>query len=165
MQYLTALDYVLFVIFMIGGIWGAIKGFLDEIATKFGYILGFLLALMYTHSLSPVFENKLAFPAWLAASTAYFLIFIAGYIVMKGFGTILSNIVDTAHLSVVDNILGFFLGLIEAFCLIAAFEYILGKQNVFNLEPYIQNSLFSTKLIMPFAEWCVSAIPNFVSGV
>ena len=165
MQYLTALDYVLFVIFMIGGIWGAIKGFLDEIASKFGFILGFLLALMYTHSLSPVFENKLAFPAWLAAFTAYFLIFIAGYLVMKGFGAILSNIVDTAHLSVVDNILGFFLGLIEAFCLFAAFEYILGFQNVFNLQHYFEESLFSTKLIMPFANACASTITNFVSGV
>ena len=36
MKYLTVLDYILFVIFMIGGIWGAIKGFMDETGYRFG---------------------------------------------------------------------------------------------------------------------------------
>ncbi|MBO4424963.1 MAG: CvpA family protein [Spirochaetales bacterium] len=160
MKYLTTLDYILFIIFMIGGIWGAIKGFLDEISSKFGYVLGFILALMYTHLLSPVFVDNLGFPLWFASFTAYFIIFVAGYLIMKGFGAILSNIVDTANLSVVDNLLGFFLGLLEAFFLFAAFEYILGYQNLFNLKKLFDESLFSRKLIQPFAELCVSTIKN-----
>ena len=162
MKYLTTLDYILFIIFMIGGIWGAIKGFLDEISSKFGYVLGFILALMYTHLLSPVFVDNLGFPLWFASFTAYFIIFVAGYLIMKGFGAILSNIVDTANLSVVDNLLGFFLGLLEAFFLFAAFEYILGYQNLFNLKPVFEESLFSSKLILPFANACVSAIKNVI---
>ena len=160
MKYLTTLDYILFIIFMIGGIWGAIKGFLDEISSKFGYVLGFILALMYTHLLSPVFVDNLGFPLWFASFTAYFIIFVAGYLIMKGFGAILSNIVDTANLSVVDNLLGFFLGLLEAFFLFAAFEYILGYQNLFNLKKLFDESLVSRKLIQPFAELCVSTIKN-----
>ncbi|MBQ2048851.1 MAG: CvpA family protein [Spirochaetales bacterium] len=162
MKYLTVLDYILFIVFMIGGIWGAIKGFLDEISNKFGYVLGFILALMYTHLLSPVFVEKLSFPKWFAAFTAYFIIFVAGYLIMRGFGAILSNIIDTANLSVVDNLLGFFLGLLEAFCLFAAFEYILGYQNLFNLKKLFDESLFSRKLIQPFAEFCVSTIKNIM---
>lgn len=162
MKYLTVLDYILFIIFMIGGIWGAIKGFLDEISTKFGYILGFVLALMYTHLLSPVFVDNLGFPKWVAAFSAYFVIFVAGYLLMRAFGAILSNIIDTANLSVVDNLLGFFLGLLEAFCLFAAFEYILGYQNLFNLKKLFDESLFSRKLIQPFAEFCVSTIKNIM---
>ena len=162
MKYLTVLDYILFIIFMIGGIWGAIKGFLDEISTKFGYILGFVLALMYTHLLSPVFVDNLGFPKWVAAFSAYFVIFVAGYLLMRAFGAILSNIIDTANLTVVDNLLGFFLGLLEAFCLFAAFEYILGYQNLFNLKKLFDESLFSRKLIQPFAELCVSTIKNIM---
>jgi uncharacterized membrane protein required for colicin V production len=162
MKYLTVLDYILFIIFMIGGIWGAIKGFLDEISNKFGYVLGFVLALMYTHLLSPVFMDKLGFPKWVAAFAAYFIIFVAGYLIMRGFGAILSNIIDTANLSVVDNLLGFFLGLLEAFCLFAAFEYILGYQNLFNLKKLFDESLFSSKLIQPFANFCVSTIKNIM---
>lgn len=162
MKYLTVLDYVLFVLFMIGGIWGAIKGFLDELSTKFGYVLGFILALMYTHLLSPVFVEHLGFPLWFASFLAYFSIFVVGYLLMKVFGSILGNIVDTANLSVVDNLLGFFLGLAEAFLLFAAFEYILGFQNLFNLKPLFDESLFSRKLIQPFAEFCVSTIKNVI---
>ncbi|MBQ5365468.1 MAG: hypothetical protein IIU49_05310 [Spirochaetales bacterium] len=81
---------------------------------------------------------------------------------MRGFGAILSNIIDTANLSVVDNLLGFFLGLLEAFCLFAAFEYILGYQNLFNLKKLFDESLFSRKLIQPFAEFCVSTIKNIM---
>ena len=160
MKYLTVLDYILFILFMIGGIWGAIKGFLDELSTKFGYVLGFILAIMYTHLLSPVFVEHLGFPMWFASFLAYFAIFIVGYLLMKAFGGILGHIVDTANLSVVDNLLGFFLGLAEAFLLFAAFEYILGFQNLFNLKPLFDESLFSRKLIQPFAELCVSTIKN-----
>ncbi len=162
MQYLKTLDYILFVILMVGGIWGAIKGFLDELSSKFGLVFGFMVALMFTHNLSPVFHNKLGFPLWFSAFASYFLIFIAGYILIRILGSVLFRIVDTANISVVDNILGFFLGLVEAFVLIAAFEYILGYQNLFNLKPVFEESLFSSKLVLPFANACVSAIKNVI---
>lgn len=162
MQYLKTLDYILFVILMVGGIWGAIKGFLDELSSKFGLILGFILALMFTHSLSPVFNQRLGFPLWFSAFLAYFVIFIVGYLLMKLTGSILMTIVDTANISVVDNIFGFFLGLIEAFCMIAAFEFILGYQNLFNLQPVFEESLFSSKLVLPFANACVSLIKSVI---
>lgn len=165
MKYITALDYVIFILFVVGGIWGAIKGFLDEVATKFGYVLGFLLALMFTHSVCYFFREKAGFPAWFAAFIAYFVIFVVGYLAMKGIGAMISNIMDTANLSVVDNILGFFLGLVEAFLIMALFEYILGFQNLFNLKHIFEESLFSSKLLLPFARACAASVSSFVSGV
>lgn len=165
MRYITALDYVIFILFMVGGIWGAIKGFMDEISTKFGYVFGLLIALMFTHRLSAFFQFKAGFPAWFAAFLSYFTLFVVGYLAMKGLGKILSNIIDSAKLTVVDNVLGFVLGLAEAFLLIAAFEYILGFQNLFNLQKYFDESLFSSKLLLPFARFFSSSISSFVSGV
>ena len=165
MEYIKALDYVIFVLFIIGGIWGAIKGFIEEVSTKLGYILGFLFAMMFTHTLCGFFRDKAGFPAWFAAFIAYFLIFITGYLLMKGIGAILSNIAETAKITVVDNILGFFLGLVEAFIVMAVFEYILGFQNVFNLQHYFDESLFSSKLLLPFARAVASTVSGFVSGV
>ncbi len=162
MEYLTTLDYILFVLFMIGGIWGAIKGLIDELSSKFGYIIGFILALMFTYLLAPVFIEKLGFPDWFSAFTSYFLIFVVGYLMIRGLGGVLSNIAETAHLAVVDHLLGFFLGLLEAFVLIAAFEYIMGFQNLFNLQSVFEDSLFSSRLIMPFAERCASTIKGMI---
>ena len=165
MNHFTAIDYVIFILLMVGGIWGAIKGFMSELSTKFGFILGFLFAIMFTHLLIPFFENKVGFPGWAAAFLSYFLFFMTGFMLMKGLGGVLSKIVDTANLTVVDNILGFFLGLAEAFIILAAVEYILGYQNVFNLQHYFDESLFSSKLLIPFAKACTSLISNAVSGV
>ena len=165
MKYITGLDYIIFVLFMVGGIWGAIKGFMDELSTKFGFVMGFLFALMFTHLLAPFFQNKAGFPAWFAAFIAYFLFFMVGFLFMKALGRILSGIGESAHLSVVDNILGFFLGLIEMFVIMSALEYILGYQNLFNLQHYFDESLFSSKLLMPFARLCTSWFSNVVSGV
>ncbi len=162
MPYLKTLDYILFVLLMVGGIWGAIKGFLDEVSSKFGYVLGFILALMYTHSLSPILIEHLGLPDWIAALMAYFVIFVAGYIVMKLFGSVLTNIVDTANLTVVDKLLGFFLGLVEAFFLIAAFEDILRYQDLFNLSTVFEESFFSSRLIIPFSDYFMSTVKSIV---
>ncbi len=162
MQYLTTLDYILFGLFMIGGIWGAIKGFMEEVSSKFGYIVGFIVALMFTHLLVPVFEDKLGLPLWISAWVSYFLLFMAGYLIMKALGGILSNITETAHLTVVDHLLGFLLGLIEAFVMLAAIEYMMGFQNLFNLQHLFEESLFSSRLIMPFAEACASTIKGMI---
>ena len=165
MKYITAIDYVIFILFIVGGIWGAIKGFMDELSTKFGYILGFLFAIMFTHLLAPFFQTRVGFPAWLAAFFSYFIFFITGYLLMKLLGGVLSKIVDSANASVIDNILGFFLGLVEAFILMAAIEYFLGFQNLFNLQHYFDESLFSSKLLLPFAKACTSWISAVVAGV
>lgn len=161
MHYLKTLDYILFILLMVGGIWGAIKGFLDELSSKFGLVFGFLMALMFTNALRPVFQDRLGFPTWFAAFLVYFLIFIVGYLLVRLLGSILTRIIDTANISVIDNILGFFLGLVEAFCLIAAFEFILGYQNLFNLENVFKESLFSSKLINPFINFCIKVFNMF----
>ena len=159
MEYLKTLDYILFVVLMVGGIWGAIKGFLDELTSKTGLVMGFILALMFTHSFSVVFRDRLGFPNWFAA---YFIIFVVGYLLMRLIGSVLSSIVETANITVIDNILGFFLGLIEAFLVISAVEFILGYQNLFNLQPIFEESLFSSKLFLPFAQKAVSLIKSVI---
>ncbi|MCF0117229.1 MAG: CvpA family protein, partial [Bacilli bacterium] len=128
-----------------------IKGFIDEVSAKAGYVFGFIVALMFTRQFSGLFINRFDFPAWFAAFIAYFCLFIITYIVIRILGSVLTNIMDTANLSVIDNIAGFVLGILETFLIIAALEYILGHQNLFNLSHIFEESLFCSKLITPFA--------------
>ncbi|MCF0238484.1 MAG: CvpA family protein, partial [Sphaerochaetaceae bacterium] len=143
MGVLNTLDYILFVIAMIGGIWGAIKGFIQEIATKFGYVVGFGLGLMFTSVLSPVFIKNFGFPNWFAAFVSYFIIFVAGYLLIKILGNVLDKITDTANLNFVDNILGFFIGLIETLIIIGFVEFILENQSLIPLKDVMDGSLFT----------------------
>ncbi len=161
MEYLTTIDYILFVLLMIGGVWGAIKGAIDELARKFGYVLGFVVAFMFTASLAPVFVEKLSFPYWFAAFISYFLIFMVGYSVMTAIGTALSGICEESSLDFVDHLLGFALGLIEAILLVALAEYLLDYQNLFNLKSVFEQSFLSNRIILPFGTWFVELFNSF----
>lgn len=161
-DYLKTIDYIIFVLLMIGGIWGAIKGFIEEVSSKFGYVLGFLLGAMFTKALSSVFVQQMAFPRWFASFIAFFLIFMAGYSVMKGVGTALGGICETANIAVIDNLLGFALGVVESILVIGILEMLLKYQNLVDLGPTLEESFFSSRLIVPMVEWFKTAVEGIV---
>lgn len=146
---MNTLDYIIMGLAVIGGIWGAIKGLIDELSDKFGYVLGLAVAMMFTVLLAPVFEAKLGLPVWLASFLSYVVLFLVGFTVMKIFGKILGNISETAHLGAVDRILGFVLGLLEAVVVIGFAETILSSQHLINVSGPIGKSWVSGKIILP----------------
>ena len=164
MEYLKTVDYIIIVLLFIGGIWGAIKGLIDELSSKFGYVIGFVVAFMFTSALAKVFAENFGFPYWFAAFVGYFLIFMVGYSAVRGLGSVLNNICEESNLDVVDHLLGFFLGGIEALLLVGLAEYLLNYQNLFNLKDIFAESFLSSRLIMPFSTWFVELF-NSVGGL
>ena len=157
-EYLKTIDYIIFVLLMIGGIWGAIKGFIEEISSKFG----FLLAAMFTKALSNVLIEQMSFPRWFAAFIAYFMIFMAGYSVMKGLGSALGGICETTNIAVVDNLLGFALGVVESILVIGILEMLLKYQNLVDMDSTLSESFFSQRLILPLVEWFKALVEGMV---
>lgn len=155
---LTTVDYIIIGLVLVGGIWGAIKGLIEEVARKFGYVCGLLVALMFTKSFSPVFVENLDFPLWLASCCSYVLLFLAGYLVVKLLGKILQTIFETANLTAVDNILGFIIGVFEAIAVIGVLEILFQHQTFFNFERYFDESIISTKVILPFCNWLTTLV-------
>lgn len=164
MEYLKTVDYIIIVLLFIGGIWGAIKGLIDELSTKFGYVVGFIVAFMFTSPIGKLFTEQFGFPYWFSAFIGYFLIFMIGYCFVRGFGSVLNNICEESSLDVVDHLLGFFLGGIEALLLIGLAEYLLNYQNLFNLQEVFDESFLSSRLIMPLSTWFVELF-NSVGGI
>ena len=165
MEYLTTIDYVIFILLMIGGLWGAIKGAIDELTRKFGYVLGLLVGFMFTSLLAPVLVENLGFPYWFAAFLSYFVIFMFGYCLMTGLGTALSGISESSSLEFVDHFLGFVVGLLEAVLLIALAEYLLNYQNLFNLKSIFENSFLSNNIILPIGTWFVELFNSIGGGL
>ncbi|MCR4676680.1 MAG: CvpA family protein [Sphaerochaetaceae bacterium] len=161
MSALNTLDYIIFVFAMIWAVWGAIKGFLEELSQKFGYVIGFLTGLMFTASLAGFFEERLSIPYWIAAFAAYVILFLLGYLFIKVIGNVLQTIFKTANLSVLDNFLGFFLGLFEAIIILGVLERLLLNQSVISISNYIEGSFFSQKILLPFMNF----ISSFVKGL
>lgn len=165
MEYLTTVDYIILVLLAIGGIWGAIKGFIDEFSSKCGYVMGLLVAFMFTASLAKLFAVKFNFPYWFAAFLAYFIIFMVGYSVVRGLGTVIDNIFEASKLDVVDHLLGFFLGLVEALLFLGLIEYALNFQNLFNVQGLFNDSFISSRLIMPVFNWVGGLVNNTVGDL
>lgn len=165
MEYLTTIDYILFIVLMIGGLCGAIKGAIDELTRKFGYVLGLLVGFMFTSLLAPVLVENLKFPYWFAAFVSYFVIFMVGYCLMTGIGTALSGISEGSSLEFLDHFLGFVVGLLEAILLVALAEYLLNYQNLFNLKSVFENSFLSNKIILPIGTWFVELFDSIGGGL
>ena len=149
MDVLNTVDWIIIVLCAIGAIWGAIKGFIDEFSQKTGYIAGLLAALMFTKAVAPLFSNNFNLPTWVSALIAYVLLFIVGYLLIKMLGTMLKGISDTASISFLDNLLGFFLGLLESVLVIGMLETLLSYQSMFDLSEAFRQSFISSNLIMP----------------
>ncbi len=146
---------------MIWGIWGAIKGFLEELSQKFGYVIGFLASLMFTALFAEFFTDRLSIPYWFAAFISYVILFILGYLFMKTIGNVLQAIFKTVQLAFLDNVLGFFLGLIEGIIIIGLFEVILEHQSVIDISSYVNSSVIFQNVIKPFTDF----VSSFIKGL
>lgn len=162
MSALSTLDYIIFVLVMIGGIFGAIKGFIEEVSQKFGYFAGFIVATMFTVALASFVMDKTGFPKWFASFIAYIILFMVGFILIKALGSMLESIFDTAKLSAVNNILGFILGLLETLIFIGVVETALSFQNLFNLTNLFNSSFVSSSIILPFFKTLLSWVQGLI---
>lgn len=145
----STLDFVILGLTLIGALWGAIKGFIDELADKFGYVVGLAAALMFATVLSSIFMEYISMPQWLASFLSYVVLFFAGFLVMKIFGKILSAIFSRAHLKGLDAFLGFVLGAAEMFIILGFFETILLSQNLIDISSLVSESFISTDYLLP----------------
>lgn len=158
MSYFNTLDYIIFILVTVGAVWGAIKGLVEELSQKFGYVLGFIVALMFSYALIPVFETNLGWPRWCAAAVSYFIFFMAGYIGMKLLGNIISEICKTANVTAVDHLLGFVLGFFESILIIGLLITLLSHQQLIDLSDKIAGSFMCNRLIMPVFNWLASLV-------
>jgi len=159
---LNTVDWIIIVLCAIGAIWGAIKGFIDEFSQKSGYIAGITVALMFTKAVYPIIEDNLHIPGWVCSLISYVGLFVIGFILIKMLGIMIKRIVDTARITFIDNILGFFLGLVESILVVGIIESLLAYQNLFDLSSAFSQSLISSKVIMPLFKIVVTQVQVLV---
>lgn len=159
---LNTVDWIIIVVGAIMAIWGAIKGFIEEFAQKSGYIAGITVALMFTKAVYPIIEDNLHIPGWVCSLISYVGLFIIGFLLIKMLGVMIKRITDTARISFLDNILGFFLGLVEAVLVVGIIESLLAYQSLFNLSEAFSQSLISSKVIMPLFKIVTTQVQGLV---
>ncbi len=160
--YFSSVDIIVFVLCMLGGIGGALTGFARSFTSGAGYIAGFFAALMFTDKLSMKIQETFASltPFWSVFIT-FIILFIAGFIVLRLLGSFLAGIMERNGVAVINGLMGFFWGVLEAALVLSLVIYILSLQNLFDLSPWFAESVIVTRLIAPIAPQSV----QFISGL
>lgn len=154
---ISVLDIIIFVIFIAGGIVVTLKGFFNELGAKASYFIGFLVSMMFTRRLTYFIANALEVKALLVVSLITFLVlFYIGFFLCRILASVLTRAIEGVRLEIINKVLGFFLGIIEAFVAISLVLYILRYQTLFNLSKVLNNSFMYTKIFSPIYDWIAS---------
>lgn len=159
----NSVDMVLFLILLIGGIGGAIKGFAVSFSRFAGYIIGFFTGLMFTVPLAELFSTTFSISLFLSSLSAFVLLFIIGYSLVRILGRVFEQLNENFEgLYVMDKVFGFFWSLFLTFLLLTVICYFLSRQSVFQLDSFFARSQFSTRLMSPVIERAGGFVKEFI---
>jgi membrane protein required for colicin V production len=142
-------DIIIVVILLVTTIMATVRGFALTFSKRLSFFVGLGLALLFASRLATVLIDTFEIPLLWATLIAFVAIFIVVYLVIMLFGRLLSKALEAIHLSFLDKILGAALGVVEAFVIVATIVYLIGLQNVINVDPYLSGSFFVTKVVAP----------------
>lgn len=161
------LDIIIFVVFFAGGVVVAIKGFFRELGAKASYFIGFLTAVMFTRRLGGFIERQVGGEELLVSFLTYMALFFIGFFLCRLLSYVLATATEGIGLSVLDRILGFVLGVLEAFVCVALVIWLLNFQSVFNFSKIFSSSFMYNKVFIPLYGWIsnseiIGGIPSMV---
>lgn len=158
-------DIVIFAVCMISAVVSCIRGFVTEFSHMGGLIAGFLVGIMFTSSLTVRLAEviSVSLPLWCLSLIAFVILTLIGYLVIRLLGNAVETIVDSFHLGAIDNILGFFWGLLSALFFLSVIIYVLSLQTVFDLTNLFSSSVFISRVIEPMLPETVSALESVLT--
>lgn len=158
-------DIVIFSLCMISAVFCCIRGFINEFCHHAGMIFGFCAGFLFTSMVTPLVDEAAAgrIPEWASALISFVVLTSVGYVIFRLLGSALETIVDSFNLGAVNNILGFFWGLLAALFVLSALMYILSMQNIVDFSPLFDASIFANKLIKPLLPQTISTIEGMMN--
>lgn len=123
---MSTLDFLFLAPPIIGAIRGAVKGFIQTVATILGYLTGFILAFFFHNEILDHLKTSFQLPANFATKAlVYAIVFIVPALFFKLLGKTLSASLKWLSLGVFNTVLGFFAGAIKYLAIILSFVYLI----------------------------------------
>ncbi|MFO7849625.1 MAG: CvpA family protein [Spirochaetia bacterium] len=137
---MAAFDVIAIVVIIAMGVRTAFKGFVAEFMTALSLIVGIGGAVLLTSKVSELLVPYIGATFWTPVA-AFLLIFIIVYLLFKLLETSLHRIIDRIKLEKLDQSLGFFLGMVEGFIMLAVLLFLLELQSTVEVEGLFENSI------------------------
>ncbi|MDD4010552.1 MAG: CvpA family protein [Sphaerochaetaceae bacterium] len=136
-------DWVLCFICLLGGVAGAIYGFIDSVFRKFGYVFSLVFALVFAKDLSALFP----FDAFWSLFLSYVILYVLFFFLIRGLGALLAKALDAIRIGFVNHALGFVLGIAEALVVLALLYALIASLDFITLGPIFDESWIITNIL------------------
>jgi membrane protein required for colicin V production len=127
-----------------------LKGFVSELLTMAGIVLG-LLAALYLHKNGGDFLRARFWPELqtIPEIISFVFLFAVVFIVVKILEKMLINIIDQVSLTNADSYIGIVFGLAEGVAVVSLILFLLKVQPLFDASAILSDSFFA-RLLLPF---------------
>jgi len=139
---LAVFDVIGILILLAAGIRCTFRGFVAEFLSALALITGVAAAVVFTATLSPVLAPYIGNNLW-TPIISFLLIFLVGYAFIKIIESTFHRVIERVELEKLDQALGFFLGLIEGFLVLALLVFVLQLQTVVEVRPFLEESFLA----------------------
>jgi membrane protein required for colicin V production len=152
-------------IFAAFGAWGGYKeGFLMEVISLFGIVLGILLGFKLMGEGMILLDEKFNIDKSTLPYISFIVIFLIVVLLVRLLGSLVKNSVDKTFLGPVDQVLGAGLGMLRTLFMISVMLWILDSLKLTPREEWIEGSWlypFTAHLAPTVADWAGQFIPFF----
>lgn len=148
---MSVLDIISIIIFIIVVVRCVMRGFVEEFLSMAAVIFGIAGAVFLAGPVGKILETYFNLTMW-SQIIAFLGSFIIIYIIIKILEGIIHNIFDKLNLDRLDKALGFLLGLLEGFLIVAVLIFLLSWfawVPLLNIEQLLADSLIA-RFIQPF---------------
>jgi membrane protein required for colicin V production len=152
-------------IFAAFGAWGGYKeGFLMEVISLFGIVLGILLGFKLMGEGMILLDEKFNIDKSTLPYISFIVIFLIVVLLVRLLGSLVKNSVDKTFLGPVDQVLGAGLGMLRTLFMISVMLWILDSLKLTPREEWVEGSWlypFTAHLAPTVADWAGQFIPFF----
>lgn len=138
----AAFDVFALVVLLVAGIRTAFKGFVAEFMSTLAILIGVGVAVIFTSKVTVMLIPHIGDTFWTPIA-AFLLLFIVSYLVIKVLEATFHRLIDRIQLEKLDQTLGFVLGLVEGFLLLAVIVFLLQLQNFIAVEALFEESFMA----------------------
>lgn len=137
---MAAFDVIAIVVLIVMGVRTALKGFVAEFMTALALIVGIGGAVLLTSTVSALLAPYIGETFWTPVA-AFLMVFLLLYLLLKLIETTLHRIIARIQLEKLDQSLGFFLGLVEGFLILAVLVFLLQLQTFVPVQGLFEESV------------------------
>lgn len=152
-------------IFAAFGAWNGYKeGFLMEVVSLFGIVLGIFLGFKLMGEVMILLDEKFSIDKSTLPYISFIVIFLVVLLLVRLLGSLVKNSVDKSFLGSVDQTLGAGLGMLRTLFMISVMLWILDSLKLTPREEWVEGSWlypFTAHLAPTVADWAGQFIPFF----